>query len=380
MLSVEKLRILTFPQRIDGRDLEVGVLLLPTQGLLNELADFPSQTNPGTNIKLPKFIGGSLSLDLDAIKGVATYPFSDETLLTADGASLDTLPTDAAFPANLPALYEGLAEQFTIKQGGGVLPPAADADGIRKFLPTSYRTAFNFTNPRTEFAKTDDSYHCAIRRSSTRNKAFPPPSNDVTWGRVLALCLRQPLLAERIGLLHRLDVTLPSDDYFKDGGWIACRLTSPPTDFEITTPATELRSYAARIPPIDGPRQLFAAVLFPYVESPAQVSGNFDTLKIEASDYDDGFAKIVHATQPVSSNLLSDEPDGQHVQKDIGVRLGWDDEQILIWLNRQMLADPSTPGKRIEAPLGVFSYRVGHSIRIWMSRSTWKSNIATQTS
>ena len=358
MLSVEKLRILTFPQRIAGRALEVRVLVLPTQRLLEELDDFPSHSNPATTVQLPKFIAGSLSLELDAIQGVATYPFSDPTLLAADGASLTTLSTNAAFPGNLPALYEALAEQFSIKPGNGAPAPAANADGIRKFLPTSYRTAFNFTNPRTEFAKTDDSYHCAIKRSSERNKAFVPSSNDVTWGRVVAFCLRQPLVAERIGLLHRLELTLPSDDFFKDGGWIACRLTSALADFEIVTPATELRSYAARIPPVDGPRQLFAAVLFPYVEGPSLVSGNFDTLKIEASDYDDGFAKIVHATQPVSANLLSEEPDGQHVQKDIGVRLGWDDEQILIWLNRQMLADPSTPGKRIEAPLGVFSYRV----------------------
>jgi hypothetical protein len=358
MPAIEKLRILTFPQRIAGNALEARVLVLPTQGLLNLLADFPSHANPATTVELPKFIGGSLSLELDAIQGVATYPFSDPTLLAADGASLTTLPTGAAFPSNLTALYEGLAEQFSIKPGSGAPAAAADADGIRKFLPRSYRTAFNFTNPRTEFAKTDDSYHCAIKRSSERNKAFGQSSGDVTWGRVVAFCLRQPLLAERVGLLHKLTVTLPSNDYFEDGGWIACRLTSPLADFEITTPATELRSYAARIPPIDGPRQLFAAVLFPYVAAPGQVAGNFDTLKIEASDYDDGFAKIVHARQPVSANLLSEEPDGQHVQKDIGVRLGWDDEQILIWLNRQLLADPSTPGKRIEAPLGVFTYRV----------------------
>lgn len=358
MTAIEKLRILTFPQRIAGNALEVRVLVLPTQGLLNLLADFPSHANPGTTVALPKFIGGSLGLELDAIQGVATYPFSDPTLLAADGASVTTLPTSAAFPANLPALYEGLAAQFSIKPGSGAPPPAANADGIRKFLPRSYRTAFNFTNPRTEFAKTDDSYHCAIKRSSERNKAFLPSSNDVTWGRVVAFCLRQPLVAERVGLLHKFTVTLPQNDYFKDGGWIACRLTSPLAEFEITTPQTELRSYAARIPPIDGPRQLFAAVLFPYVAAPGQVAGNFDGLKIEASDYDDGFAKIVHARQPVSANLLSEEPDGQHVQKDVGVRLGWDDEQILIWLNRQLLADPSTPGKRIEAPLGVFTYRV----------------------
>ena len=66
----------------------------------------------------------------------------------------------------------------------------------------------------------------------------------------------------------------------------------------------------------------------------------------------------MHATQPVSSNLLTEEPDGMHPHKDIGVRLAWDDEQLLIWQNRQMLADPATPGKRTDAPLGVFFYRV----------------------
>ena len=66
----------------------------------------------------------------------------------------------------------------------------------------------------------------------------------------------------------------------------------------------------------------------------------------------------MHAAQPVSANVLSEEADGIHVQKDIGIRLGWDDEQILIWQNRQVLADPAAPGARIDAPLGVFTYRV----------------------
>ena len=157
-------------------------------------------------------------------------------------------------------------------------------------------------------------------------------------------------------MLYRLNITLSDDDYFKECGWISCRLTSAPADFSIVDPDKVLRSYAARIPPIEQPRQLFAPILFPVVKA-AQPNGDFDTLKIEASDYDDGFAKVVHAVQPVSANILAEEADGIHVQKDIGVRLGWDDEQILIWQNRQMLSDPAT-GQRIEAPLGVFSYRV----------------------
>ncbi len=55
---------------------------------------------------------------------------------------------------------------------------------------------------------------------------FKQSGDMITWGRVIAFCLRQPLLAERIGLLYRLNITLSDDDYFKDGGWISCRLTS----------------------------------------------------------------------------------------------------------------------------------------------------------
>src|SRR5262245_55721093 len=324
-LSIEKLRVLTFPQRIAGRTLDLNVLLLPTQRLLNVLDLFPSVLNPGTTVELPKFISADLSLDVAAISGLGSYPFSNAALLAVDGATVQTFPSGAAFPPNLPALYEGLAAQFklvdktSVKNTAGAPVPLADADGIRKYLPQSYRTAFNFTTPRTQFAKTDDSYHCAIKRSSEKDPVFKQSPDDITWGRVVAFCLRQPLLAERIGLLHKINVTLPSADYFKDGGWVSCRLTSALDDFDIVNAVTELRSYAARIPEIDGPRQLFAALQFPVVPGPAQPNGDFDTLKLEAADYDDGFAKIVHATQPVSSNLLSEKPDGMHPHKDIGV-------------------------------------------------------------
>jgi hypothetical protein len=361
-LSIEKLRLLTFPQRIDGKRLDIRLLLLPTQRLLNVQAPFPSHLHPGV-VSLPKFIGAGLRVQLKTIRGLSTYPFSDPSVLAAEGASVDTIPTTVQFPGNLPALYEGLSAQFKLDTSAagttrGAGAPLADDAGIRKYLPLSYRGAFNFTTPRTAFARTDDSYHCAMKRSPAPSPAFQPTGDAIAWGRVIAMCLRQPMLAERIGLLHRISVTLPADGYFADGGWAYFDLISPLAEFDIANPSVELKKYAARIPPIDGARQLFAALVFPVAPGPAQPNGSFDTLKIEAADYDDGFAKIVHAAQPVSANLLSEEPDGIHVQKDIGIRLGWDDEQLLIWQNRQFLADPATPGQRIDAPLGVFSYRV----------------------
>ena len=45
--------------------------------------------------------------------------------------------------------------------------------------------------------------------------------------------------------------------------------------------------------------------------------------------------------------------------KDIGIRLGWDDEQVLIWQNRQLKEDPSVgAGQRLDAPLGVTRYYI----------------------
>ena len=359
-LAPQRLRILTFPQRIAGNQLELHVLVMPTQRLLNQLAPFPRQLSAGT-VMLPKFINADLKLQIKTIKGLSTYPFSKEAVLNSEGAKSDTFSTDIAFPANLPLLYEALEGQFTIDQvGTGAPDPLPDEDGIRKYLPLSYRNAFNFTNPRTEFAKTDDSYHCAFKNTPKPDPAFMTSGPEVSWGRVLAFCLRQPQLAEKVGLLYRFNLQLPTATYFKEGGWVYFDLISALAGFDINPAnvAVQLRQYAARIPAIDRPRQLFGALLFPVVEGPAQPNGQYDILKIEAADYDDGYAKIVHAFQPVSANLLAEEPDGIHVQRDAGIRLGWDDEQILIWQNRQLLADPTTPNLRIDAPLGVFSYRI----------------------
>ena len=72
--------------------------------------------------------------------------------------------------------------------------------------------------------------------------------------------------------------------------------------------------------------------------------GTFDQLLIETAEYDDGFAKIVHAHQPQSRNLLVETAEEGKPVKDAGIRLGWDDEQILIWYLRQLAADSSVTG------------------------------------
>ena len=90
---------------------------------------------------------------------------------------------------------------------------------IKKYLPLSYRKAFAFTNPRVKEAVVDDSYHCAFKEKGI-NSSFKTSSDQISWGKVYAYCLRNPELAKRAGLIYDgLTVTLPANT-FVNGGWV----------------------------------------------------------------------------------------------------------------------------------------------------------------
>ena len=84
---------------------------------------------------------------------------------------------------------------------------------------------------------------------------------------------------------------------------------------------------------------------------------NYDQLFIATAEYDDGFAKIVHCRQPTNRDLLEEKSDGSYPVKDVGVNLGWDDEEITDRYIRQLEIDPAGGmDGRLDAPLGVFGY------------------------
>ncbi|MEL6923734.1 MAG: hypothetical protein AAFO94_06765, partial [Bacteroidota bacterium] len=156
--------------------------------------------------------------------------------------------------------------------------------------------------------------------------------------------------------------------HFSNGGWLYVDLDND-SDYRAQKDVedTFVKCYAARIPALtaETARQLFAPVLFPVLFK-AQASdpdpapnGNYDQLFQEAATYDDGFAKTVHCQQPPNRDLLVEEHDGATPTKDVGIRLGWDDEQILIWYIRQLETAPGGDlNGRIDAPLGVFGYSI----------------------
>ncbi|RZJ91762.1 MAG: hypothetical protein EOO20_04175 [Chryseobacterium sp.] len=225
---------------------------------------------------------------------------------------------------------------------------------IRKYLPETYRASFNFVKPKTKFALTGDEYSCAIKNKNSEIRDLPTDRRVLSWGKVVAFCLRNPVLAEKAGLIYKASIAVKDPDLYENGGWIY-------TNFAADCPfaGRDNMKYAARIPALKGvpDRQLFSAVQFPVSEI-ANNDAGYDELLREAIIYDDGYAKIVHANQPVNQDLLSEKDKSNPPLKDIGIRLGWDDEQIAIWYNRQMLKKEELSGREINSPLGIFGYRV----------------------
>jgi hypothetical protein len=268
-----------------------------------------------------------------------------------------------------PKYFDIDEERSTGKAGSmaHVAPAAMERDtAIRKYLPKSYREAFNFTSPRIKNAVTDDSYHCAMRDQSPIIKQ--PIDNKVSWGKVYAHLLRQPTLAVAAGLLYKTSVQLDAAD-FEKGGWLyvdlkdgsnySTEMTASFDTIKFPDKSPFIKRYAAKIPALEAgsKRMLFTAISFPVMNPGDTPGGTFDELFMEAGRFNHGFATIVHAEQPRSQNLLKEEHDGLLPQKDIGVRLGWEDEQILLWYLRQM-ANEAGKTERTDAPLCVMGYNI----------------------
>ncbi|HEV8482838.1 MAG TPA: hypothetical protein VGV87_04705 [Blastocatellia bacterium] len=363
-----RISILTFPQSFDGDRLHLNILLVPRLStswngnpLLPLIENFP---NPGDTT--PAFSLADLRFEVRALDGFGTFPVNTPVTFSQG------LPEADGVLPNAKALFESLvapgAGRFKLSATPRLAQPAKKEIFIQKYLPRTYRESFLFSGPRTEDARTDDSYHCAVKANKPLNPAFAPSPDDVSWGEVYAFCLRNTRLAEQLGLIRKASFQVQGT-LFAKGGFVYVDLSGGSAyAAQVNADFDFLKRYAARIPALEQgkQRQLFAAVLFPVLNSvpgPALPKGNYDQAFIEAADYDTGYAKIVHGTQPVSQNLLAEDPDGFTPVTDIGIRLAWDDEQILIWQNRQLKEDktmPKVPGtlQRLDAPMGVFGYRI----------------------
>ncbi len=347
-----QISILVFPQRIAENRLHVNVLTIPRN--FNPLVPNPLLA------PYPAWVEAQIKLKLNLIASLESYPILLLPVDIQEIISADSNQNEAK------AIFETLKLQFDISEVKTL--EKAEAPGkhhARKYLPSSYRKAFNFTKTRTKHAVIDDSYACALKEETKPEENFIESTNSVSWGKVFAFCMRQPAIAKKCGFIHEAAIDIP-EGLLQNGGWLYADVADD-SDYSFAD-KTILKRYAARLPKIQAneERVVFASVLFPVRHddiTPApdnpDVPTNFDQLLLEASVYDDGFAKIVHAEQPVSDHLLKEKRDAEFpVSNDAGIRLGWDDEQLLIWMNRQLEEDPTNVGQRVDAPMGVIGYRV----------------------
>jgi hypothetical protein len=326
------LQLLPYLQEWDGTKLRLRLLAAPQISPLDPLL-----------AGAPSFTDAAFTFDVRLISGLGAVP----TL----GTAFDAFPVVMAAPPQARTLCNGLAATLPIDSTISAVNPRRAGLSFLKYTPPGYRDAAGYTDGRSPFLVTDDRYHCALKTqapSGTVIKSDPP---KLPWGKVLALALRQPLLSEAIGLVRPVEITPPAG-LFDKGGWVYVSLAAGSDAAGLLGIPDALKSYAARVPPLTAARTLFTSVLFPVAAIPPAAS--YDALFREAIDYDDGFAKAVYARQPIQLDPLADEGDGSRPANDHGVQLGWDDEEVATWFNRQ--TDPSAAVQ--DAPMGVLGYRV----------------------
>ena len=335
-----KLSLLAFPQQWTRNSLTVNLLVLPNGDPLAPLIAGG-----------PIFAGTALNLEAVVVVGLDALPAPSSP--NAQSMSLVVTP-----PADSLALYQ----KFQADQAPST-PPAAPLDGVRilKSLPESYTDSFAFEQPRTPFANPADDFGCSLRGKDPGTPQTPPPPQTWSWGKFISFALRQPRFAQELGLIYPMTLAL-DPAWVQNGAWIYFRLdASNPGNPFVNAQADQVKSYAARLPALGAlQRPLLAAALFPVVDSIPNES-DYDDVQIEAETYDDGFAKIVHVHQPVSTDAAVGDRNRVKPATDAGIQIGWDDEQVTIWHNRALETARSTQKVGvvpIESPLGVLGYCV----------------------
>src|SRR5271166_236366 len=340
-----RLAIMTFPQHWDGVEtLTLNVVLIPAVDPL---------PGPLIGSSSPSFANGAPTFSVVIDAGLAAEPAPPGTVVLTP-----TVISPAASPATTFAILQSAvtASGATL---GSVTPVAIPR--IRKALPSSY-LAVGGGPPDGNLTTTIDDFGCGLRGTPPTSIPTPPPKTT-TWGQVISYALRQPLLAMKLGLVYQHSVKLPATNTLAAGGFVFFELAATdPWAVAALTNAGSIRTHAARIPPLTStPRALFAAIEFPLQTTPPEGPPPSDT-NVEIADvYSDGFAKLVHSSQP--QNAAAAVGDGQLPPgSDLGIELGWDDEQVVQWQNDQLALLAARNGGTLDtatqAPLGVLGYRV----------------------
>ena len=334
-LSDLALSIMTLPQYWDGTQLTLNLLLLPA-------SDPTAKLSP----QGPIFAGTTFTLEAIYIPSLENPPADND--LSAKNFALTT-----PAPASAAGLFTKLQTMYSPK----IIPPSPLTSVIiRKVLPDTYLQASGSGDSGSPYFAIGEEYGCALRAKDPGITA-PPPTRDISWGGIISFALRQPKVATALGLLYPNLTITPDPKDLVNGGWLYVRFVPATNPFALDLPTIPdvLRVFSARISPLTSERTLFAPVLFP-LRTAANNASTFDDATTESQEFDDGFAKIVHTNQPTSVDAATGVDNTLTPATDAGIQIGWDDEQVAIWHNRQLdAARAATPDG---LPLGVLGYRI----------------------
>lgn len=219
---------------------------------------------------------------------------------------------------------------------------------------------------------TGNEYSCAMKQVRPKPYShFTPRDFKPSWGELIASILRIPDFASAAGFIRTTDVTVTPEALI-DGGYVWLELDPQSAAIIGVSDTVPVKTFAARILPISHSTDLFTPLSFPVlkpVDLPSIPGDTYDTMFREAEDYSDGWAKAVHCVQPQGTLMLSENPSNTRPAKDLGIRLGWDDEQVTIWADRHV--DPAKAALGLDNfPLGIHGYRVDV---LDVTSSTWFS-------
>ncbi|MBV9439186.1 MAG: hypothetical protein JOZ24_04255 [Candidatus Eremiobacteraeota bacterium] len=345
-----RLALMTFAQRWDGTTLSATLLVVPSG----------DPTKPLLGAGTAPFAGTTIALRAVAIPSLDALPS-----LGGAGNALGLAPPPHAAElfAHLQSIASPVDQLLT--------PPSSVPAGMRKALPATYEALLPPGAQRVPGVASNDEFGCIMRGQHPAPIATRP--RPTSWGEVISHALRNPVLATALGLRYAFSLReAAAASLAASGGWFYVMLDPADggTHYAAAWNATPdaVKCYAARIPALDGakPRPVFTAVLFP-VANPAAApvtpdEAEIDAAIVEAEIYDDGFAELVHARQPDSLDAhIDDGKTAQNAATDAGIQIGWDDEQVLAWQNRQLAiaaAQQSGAAPKLEAPLGVLGYRI----------------------
>ena len=363
MEPFQRFSILTFPQSFQDGVLNFNIVVLPRDQ--NPLAPAIVASPPIPNSETA-FADAQFVFRAQVLSGFDISPLPQPAI--GSGILLDV-----ETPENARDIFEALAQHMNIDLPNmdnsnatlnGLSPdrkpeaPRSRENSVKKYIPKTFFEASGIKTVSNKNAVTDDSYQCALKDGKF-DPDFKQSSDIVSWGKVFAYLLRQPLLARRAGMIFSASIPIEADT-FPEGGYLYVDIDAESSYADQqAVDNTFIKRYAARIPalvPGDEARSVFASVLFP-VASVHQ--GNYDKLFIEASEFDEGFTKIVHTFQPRNRNFIIEESDGNYPVKDVGIQFSFDDIFILERYMRQLMEDTSVgAGKRLDAPMGVYGFNI----------------------